>query len=1072
MSVLSELVTKSIKDGGLEGFSFTMPVISKKWLNTGAATVSEITFDQDTLTLRTSGTNWIAPFSARCEYVNNSDKKIPVTLTKADGSSVNESGVLFTLFPQQLLRLKRLFAKKLEPDNAHNWRKATGIPIRQVPRYLFLANSTVTNSFTNGTIKSGDDTGLDGTLYFFDENGLLIHPLFLASAFTTLLTAYTALNRDSSFPDQLSNIATLATDSATVRLINADGTPYTDGHINGITLVSGSGIALHTLNSYSGTDTAIQGELTRDADTGTTGTFPSLQAQQLLFSLATYGRMGNKVQLAKLPSGTTLHHDFFTVKVLTLKQYLTGTPNAAYNGTKLEPAPFIRLNEQVTLLNNGNDIIGQIQSVFSGTTTDSLCVGTALQPAFPLPANTSATQWPAFPALGSGLTADTAAFPADFKKQLQDNAVAKFITPASGPTTDIQLTLTGVPIGAAIRVYNRVFEADAVIKRGDGAGGVVDTTVAAATGRTFNGQCIIELKDPLGLKRPDGTTTVPASDARLIVDIMINQRDASPKKRLCGAITIPITTPAVAATPPVPDNITATAAKRGVSNAAILGLDTRGLTAIDFSSAANTLNTILQLTGETNPRDASRLPTMARRDLLCAASKTGGWDALIGGGRIAKEMHSAKADLGAPGTMGGKETQYTAVATQSNRLAYDIARMAFRRTTSIYDRIQQLADTAWNEPAAQTALGETDSPSGGRGNIHGAVLQTISPFCETPELALLKSVVESNIDDIPADWNALVDKVVTWINGIDTTGLPSLLGTAANSLRTELVNRLNSLKDTNPANEARNERLYNELKRELSASCFGRRDTQWALKQAIAQARHFIYIESPGISFTQNGTADNYTADLFADLTARLNANPGLRVILCVPKLPDYHRSYDQWIRSEVKSRFTLLQGLPAQQVVCFHPIGFPGRPANIESHVVIVDDCWMLLGSSAFRRRGLTFDGSSDIVFTDGELLNGKSELIKSFRRTLLSQRLNVDMTNMSDARPVLLEDARTSFDLIRQMLISGGLGRIERAWNGRTEGVTYADPTINTDLANPEGVTFNSLEAIIVAGFASLPK
>jgi hypothetical protein len=70
-----------------------------------------------------------------------------------------------------------------------------------------------------------------------------------------------------------------------------------------------------------------------------------------------------------------------------------------------------------------------------------------------------------------------------------------------------------------------------------------------------------------------------------------------------------------------------------------------------------------------------------------------------------------------------------------------------------------------------------------------------------------------------------------------------------------------------------------------------------------------------------------------------------------------------------LSDRRARILGLPPERVVFFHPIGFPGRPSRIESTVVIVDNTWAMVGSSTFRRRGLTFDGGSDLVFTDTNL-------------------------------------------------------------------------------------------------------
>lgn len=1074
MSVLSELVKRTIETDGLKGFLFTMPVCTRKWVNAASATVTgTISFNRATLSLDNTSANWLAPFSATCRFVDNSANKINVSLYKANGTPLNENGILFTLYPQQHLRLKRLAAAKCEISGAHNLRRAEGLAIRQVPNYFFISNAAVTNSFMNGKVDSGDDIGFNGSLSFYDEDGNIIHPLFLASLMKVLTTQYTALLLDSALPDQLSNIVALDTATTkSIRLIRPDGSVYTDTNVTGVTATAeAASNGVYTLNAFTGTDTTILGEVTRRADTGATGAFPLLTASRLLMALSTYGRLSDKVQLAKVPTGITIQHDFFTIRIVELEKFLIGEKNSAFNGSKLEPAIPVRLHEDVTFLPTGNDAAAAIQQVFAGTPTESLCVGTQLKPAFPLPANLTDTQWPAFPATGA-VVPENDTFPTQYKSVLETNATANFITPSSpGQATDVQLVLKGLPLGAAVRVYNRVFAADAVITRGDGAGGVVTNTSTPVTGTTFTGQLTLDLKDPLGLKRPDGTITVP-SNPRLIIDVMVNQRGARLRKRLFGNIQMAVNTTQVPPLAAPPDNISATASKKGISNSSILGFDSAVLT-IDLTTPDNALNTILQLTGEANPRDASRYPTMARRDLLCAALASGAWKGLISGGTITKDIHCSQLPIGAPGSLGGKETCYNGVFANNNRLAFDIARMAFRRTTSFYARLAPLAGATWNEPAAKTPLAESDTPSGGRGFIHGAVLQNIAPNCETPELAILKALVEPNINSIPADWNALVDTVVGWINGISTSSLPTALQTAANRLKTELVGLLNGLKSTNPADETRNERLYNELKRELSSALYGRRDTQWALKQAIKQARHFIYIETPGLSFTQRGAAQDYSVNLFEELQTRLTSNPALRVMICVPKFPDYSRKYDQWIRREVKARFTLINALPASQIVCFHPIGFPGRPANIETQTVIVDDNWMLTGSSAFRRRGLTFDGSSDIVCTDGDTVMGRSLKIKNFRKNLIAQRLQFDIGNRStDAKPVMLESGLSTFNLIRALLVAGGLGKIERLWNGRVEGVAFVEPTIDEDLANPEGISFNALSAIIMAAFASLPK
>jgi hypothetical protein len=276
-------------------------------------------------------------------------------------------------------------------------------------------------------------------------------------------------------------------------------------------------------------------------------------------------------------------------------------------------------------------------------------------------------------------------------------------------------------------------------------------------------------------------------------------------------------------------------------------------------------------------------------------------------------------------------------------------------------------------------------------------------------------------------------------------------------------------------------RVAQELIREVSSCQYGRRDSQWALGGALANARHFVYIETPGFCSTFDPTTNpqpTYGLDLIVHLQQRLAALPGLRVIVCSPKFPDFAAGYEGMAAYEAQDRYAILVGqpgaqpptpslLPTAQSVAFHPIGFPGRYSRIESHVVIVDDVWALVGGSTFRRRGLSFDGSSDIVLTDTELAHGRSSGIREFRRALMAQRLGIPADEEHPSY-VQLSDGRQIFDLVRSTLRGGGLGKIDLLWNGQTPGVTAATAA-PIDQANPDGRSFTEAIAAIVAALAA---
>jgi len=147
----------------------------------------------------------------------------------------------------------------------------------------------------------------------------------------------------------------------------------------------------------------------------------------------------------------------------------------------------------------------------------------------------------------------------------------------------------------------------------------------------------------------------------------------------------------------------------------------------------------------------------------------------------------------------------------------------------------------------------------------------------------------------------------------------------------------------------------------------------------------------------------------------------------------------------------------------------------RIETTTVIVDDCWVLVGSSTFSRRGLCFDGGSNLVFTDQQLNRGVSAAIQTFRRNIMASRLGFPATVPSQFGQPLphpnftrLNDGVEAFRVIREMLVAGGLGKIARLWNGQEPGVNTPPATI--DQASPDGREVGLLEALAIAVFAQL--
>jgi hypothetical protein len=341
------------------------------------------------------------------------------------------------------------------------------------------------------------------------------------------------------------------------------------------------------------------------------------------------------------------------------------------------------------------------------------------------------------------------------------------------------------------------------------------------------------------------------------------------------------------------------------------------------------------------------------------------------------------------------------------------------------------------------------------------VLQTIAPFCETPELY--------------AAWAAGVNVNQAIQFAIDHF-IPASL-----PLRSQVVSALQSLQTTPAPPETAAEtdathRIAVELEREITSVFFGRRDAQWALQSAIKSARHLIYIETPGFCSTATASPSGYAADLIATLKTQLSTKPGLRVVICVPKYPDFAPGFEGMAASEVLDRLTVVKGrtgdhpvtpLPNSQVVVLHPIGFPGRFSRVETNAVVVDDTWTMIGGATLRRRGLTFDGSSDLVVTDTLLENGKSAAIRDFRRTMMANRLGV---KVDSAQPsfVALSESTTAFRFVSDVVAAGGLGDVSPIWDGVTPGVNPTTP-LTQDQANPDGRDLDFPTALLIAAFGA---
>jgi len=1090
-------IAQALQFGELQAFGMGMPRLAPDWSPIGTSnhgfTVTETSpansGDPPVMTI-TAAANWAAPLDAT--YLVLADgEQMPVSLVQAGGTAESAPGVLLTVPDQEWLRLGRLYCEILQETESARPERDRGLSCRPVPRYFFFPNQSITISspnFTSGLARAGDDLGFGGAARIYDGDGLQIDPVAVMAAFEAILTRYPGLQAvdlgsQPVNPIPLTNYLTggsspLAPNALIrIRLVGPAGNPYKANplHLTGLTAVDEQS----ALYEISASPAVI------DVDPVDTN-FTQFEHDRLVFGSATSGRLTSSFT-PPTPSGSpsaSLARDYFTLRVVELQPYLNGE----WPDKSLDPAVAVqrispvRINENIAFLTDGNDVLGAIHTALdSGSPSSSnissppesdltLVVAQAIDGNFPIPTAAGINaHWPHFPA---GITVDNQA-KLSINLKMQVALLASWATTAqnSPSTGDVILEIGNLPPSAWVRVYTRQFLPNASLARGDGQGREVPAT----------GTVVMALKDPLSLRDPlTGQISLPGA-ATLQFDMVVVLPNLN--ARIYGGLTVTIGS-AVITSPPLSldsgANPCGSATFQGVSHAGILGLGHAGKVS---PSPTSLLEWAEALTGEGKPRNAPRMPTMARRELLVAGAgsnaKSGSpafsrtWTGVIAGGRIQPETVCANARIGAPGSFGGRETSVVGAATHGGLLAYDIARHALRRSENIISRLIALGSSDWNIPEEPVAVAPGKQAGVADGTFAGVVLQTVAPLCESPELNEL--------------WDSQVvsTAVTEWI----TNNIPN------SSIVTHALQLLqNTPPPPQPATEdppgsgtlgqaeASARRIAIELERELTSVRFGRRDAQWALRSALQTARHLVYIETPGFCSTAHASGSpstglkGYSADLIEALKTQMTKMPGLRVVVCVNKAPDFAAGYEGMASFEVQDRLSIVQHMPAalttsppstSQFILFHPIGFPGRFARVETNVVVVDDNWAMIGGCSLRRRGLTFDGSSDLVVTDTQLENGRSPALRDFRRAMMANRLGIPIDS-TQASFVALGEAHSAFSVIQDALAGDGNGKIAAIWDGTVAGISPATP-LPADQANPDGRDFDEVTAAIVSVLAA---
>ncbi len=992
----------------LDAFGLVMPVLSREW-----STEAPSGLDDDHLTLQLSG-SLKAPFHGVGRYLPSGGEWRDVT-----GQPVTGPVLALSMHPEAARRLLSLVSTRLGPAGA----------VRPVATTLLVhglswmppAGAAPNAKPVVQSVRAGDVYAPLGpaalTVSFHDEAGLPVDPLATACLYADLLAWLPGLGVGSiTAAGGLSAAVGLDVPAQPFRyhLVSPHGVLSTPSAGLGLTVPGGASVS-----SSTGTVPLAVGQ-SLALPSG------SPPASTVYWGFAPGGFL-DQVPLAPpaLPAGVTLARQFFRVMVADLSWHLLGNrakpPILGVPGDPAGAAPpawtlplvrprvpgFAYLADGMSVLGS----MGQLAAAFPPSGADSLPLlcSPSIDATLALPPAPGATgQWPAFPPTA----APVMALPAG--ADLGRLASAAWRSPDDGPGANRDVVVTfaagaALPAGAHVRVFPRAFVTIGAIGeqpsfvRGDGGSAVV----------AANTPTKLLLVNPFNLAAAEALPGGP-----ITVDIVATARDGS--RRLASQRELPLTG--------APESWSGSTAAFGglvfLSNPLVtVWTNVLGVTAVapvnvfgipappapPGPAPTSIVDAVRKLANETTaPRVGPHLPSQARFDTVLAlgsAASGGGpryvWQAVLTGGRWSWETRSAHPELGDPGNPAGPDVHASGVRV-GGQLGYDLALHALKRAQPVL-------------PVAAGALGwlvVTDGNNWGlpatdtTGTVAGVMLETIAPFVDSPELGLLP---------VPTP----TDTVQNAVNGI-----ASKLG-------------ISPAPQVQVANEAQ---LRQELQREIQTAKAGQHDALLSLTRALLQAEDYVYLEGPAFSATSFGGDGGI--DLVALLAARLQAVPRLKLMICVPRLPDFALGKANWVRAGLAQRaaaITTLTTAAPGRVAAFSPVGFPGRASAIRSTVVLVDDVYASVGTSHLRRRGMTFDGGVDIASIDRQLDGwGVSASIAAFRQQLVAAKLGVASPVTAAATSALwtrLARPASTFSALSELLAEGGQGRCSPVWGGPTD-------------------------------------
>jgi phosphatidylserine/phosphatidylglycerophosphate/cardiolipin synthase-like enzyme len=188
----------------------------------------------------------------------------------------------------------------------------------------------------------------------------------------------------------------------------------------------------------------------------------------------------------------------------------------------------------------------------------------------------------------------------------------------------------------------------------------------------------------------------------------------------------------------------------------------------------------------------------------------------------------------------------------------------------------------------------------------------------------------------------------------------------------------------------------------------GERSVARGYSKAVKRARRLIYLEDQYM----------WSAEVARLFARALSDNPGLHLVVVVPRVPDQEGAFAEWPQKVGRwQAIEMCRRAGRNRVHVFDVENHEGTPVYVHAKVCVVDDVWASVGSDNFNRRSWTHDSelSSAVLDTTRDPREprdpaGTGEGARTFARDLRLQlgREHLDLDPDGDDDERLLDPER----------------------------------------------------------------